>query len=183
MQLLGPLHIAIVVALGVGIVGAEDTTKASADQSTISTGATLLKVANVLFLLIWCALAIATICFWVKESRLRADQRVVSKNPHYHTLGSCFSYDLFQVLIAVSAALPFILIRAIYSGLNAINLNTSPSSHHTTKFNPISGDWIIYLIMGLLMEIIVVAIYITAGMWCWFRHEKNSDASDVELRS
>jgi len=37
--------------------------------------------------------------------------------------------------------------------------------------------------MGVLMEITVVAIYITTGMWYWFRHRKNSDASDVELNN
>jgi len=81
-----------------------------------------------------------------------------------------------QILIGISTALPFILIRTIYSGLNAINLNTGSSSHHTTKYNPVSGDWALYLTLGLLMEIIVVVVYVTAGTWIWFRYRKNSEA-------
>jgi len=96
MRLLKPLHFVIILAVGAGIVGAEDTTKVSADQSTINTGATLLRVANVLFLLIWCALVVATICLWVKPSRLQADQRVVSTYSYDQTLEPGFSQRLIS---------------------------------------------------------------------------------------
>jgi hypothetical protein len=80
--------------------------------------------------------------------------------------------SLHQILVAVTIALPFLLVRTIYTGLNAINMDTSGSTGHTTKFNPISGDWVLYLVLGLFMEIAVVAVYAMAGIWNYVRSWK-----------
>jgi uncharacterized membrane protein YjgN (DUF898 family) len=89
---------------------------------------------------------------------------------------------ILQTLLAVSIALPFILVRTIYTLLNAVNLDPSGTSHRTTKFNPISGDWAIYLVLGLFMEIAIVAVYIAAGVLMWLRLRKScDDNTDIDL--
>lgn len=85
-------------------------------------------------------------------------------------------------------ALPFLLVRIFYSGLNAINLDTSKSTGHTGKFNPITGSWALYLVLGLGMELIVVALYSIAGVVNHFKARKmdmnnrvRGDYSGVDL--
>lgn len=92
---------------------------------------------------------------------------------------------LHQILVAATIALPFLLVRIIHTGLNAINQDTSDSSGHTTKFNPIAGDWVLYLVLGLFMEIAVVAVYaMTAiGNLCDpTRTAKSSEASSSRIK-
>ena len=69
-------------------------------------------------------------------------------------------------------ALPFLLVRIIYSSLNAINLDTSTSTGHTGKFNPVTGSWSLYLALGLGMELIIVALYSTAGVMNYLKERK-----------
>ncbi|OAL22783.1 hypothetical protein AYO22_06691 [Fonsecaea multimorphosa] len=88
------------------------------------------------------------------------------------------------LLAAVLLALPFLLVRIIYSGLNAINLNTSKSTGHTGKFNPVTGSWALYLVLGLGPEVIVVALYTTAGVLNYFktkRGDRKGDYTGLEL--
>lgn len=64
----------------------------------------------------------------------------------------------------MTLALPFLLIRIVYSALNAINLDTSSSNGHTMKFNPVLGSWRLYLALGLATEFAVVALYTITGV-------------------
>lgn len=64
--------------------------------------------------------------------------------------------------------------RVIYSVLSAFSPNivfsssssapTSPAPNALSKFNTVAGSWEIYLVMGLIMELIVVVIYCATGM-------------------
>lgn len=60
--------------------------------------------------------------------------------------------------------MPFLLVRIVYSALNAINLDTSSSLGHTTKFNPVLGSWRLYLALGLATEFAVVVLYTLSGI-------------------
>jgi hypothetical protein len=74
-----------------------------------------------------------------------------------------------QLLIAISCALPFLGIRVLYSILSSFSgslistASSAPNTNSLAKFNMASGDWRIYLVMSVLMEIIVTVIYTTAG--------------------
>lgn len=61
-------------------------------------------------------------------------------------------------------ALPFLLVRIVYSALNAINMDTSSSHGHTMEFNPVLGSWRLYLGLGLATEFVVVALYTISGI-------------------
>lgn len=65
---------------------------------------------------------------------------------------------LYQLLTGVSFALPFLLVRLIYSILAAFASSTQ------SRFSPVVGDWRIYLGMSLIMEYVVVVTYVTAGI-------------------
>lgn len=72
--------------------------------------------------------------------------------------------DPAQFLKAVVSALPFLLIRTIYMGLNAINLDPTGSNAHTTDFSPMTGLWVLYLVLGLFTELIVIILLAAAGI-------------------
>ena len=89
-----------------------------------------------------------------------------------------------QLLKAILLALPFLLVRIIYSGLNAINLDTSKSTGHSGEFNPVTGSWALNLILGLVPELIVVALYSIAGLLNHFRNMKKArlgEYSELDL--
>lgn len=73
------------------------------------------------------------------------------------------------LLVAISSALPFLGIRVVYSILSAFSGSLSftgtatASTSPLAKFNMLTGSWPIYLCMSVLMELVVVVIYTTAG--------------------
>jgi hypothetical protein len=58
--------------------------------------------------------------------------------------------------MSLSFSLPFLGVRILYSILNAFV--RSPS-----QWSPITGNWRIFLVMGLMMEYIVVSAYVITG--------------------
>ncbi|KAG1849349.1 uncharacterized protein F5891DRAFT_1160685 [Suillus fuscotomentosus] len=76
-----------------------------------------------------------------------------------------------QLLKAISIALPFLAIRTLYSVLStfssdsfSITGTTEPNTSDLAKFNILTGEWQIYLVMDMLMEYAVVIIYAVAGI-------------------
>ncbi|KAG1829518.1 hypothetical protein EV424DRAFT_432510 [Suillus variegatus] len=76
-----------------------------------------------------------------------------------------------QLLKAVSIALPFLAIRTLYSVLStfssssfSITGTTEPNTSDLAKFNILTGEWQIYLVMDMLMEYAIVIIYSVAGI-------------------
>ncbi len=70
-----------------------------------------------------------------------------------------------QLLTGVTFALLFIGIRVAYEILTAWSASDvfgrQPSSNPTlAKFNPITGDWVPYLVMGLIVEYVAAAFFI-----------------------
>lgn len=70
-----------------------------------------------------------------------------------------------QLLAGVTFALLFIGIRVAYEILTAWSASDvfgrQPSSNPTlAKFNPITGDWVPYLVMGLIVEYVAAAFFI-----------------------
>lgn len=75
-RLLKPVHIVIIIALVLSISGTMDRTKT--DQNSIDTGANLVKISVVLFLIVWGILCMASLCFYAVRSRFSPMQRIVS---------------------------------------------------------------------------------------------------------
>ncbi|KAK9491188.1 hypothetical protein V1508DRAFT_405750 [Lipomyces doorenjongii] len=58
----------------------------------------------------------------------------------------------FAQLRRITVALPFLLVRIMYSLLNAFASSTA------NNFNSLTGSWIIYLAMDVIMEFVVVTV-------------------------
>lgn len=73
-----------------------------------------------------------------------------------------------QLLMAVSVALPFLAVRTLYSILSTFSSSsfatTQPNTSDLAKFNIVTGEWQIYLVMDMLMEYVIVIIYSVAGL-------------------
>jgi hypothetical protein len=70
-----------------------------------------------------------------------------------------------QLLVGLSLALPFLGVRVAYAILSAWSSSDlfggQPSPNPTlAKFNPITGDWVPFLIMSLVMEYIAAVLYL-----------------------
>jgi hypothetical protein len=78
-------------------------------------------------------------------------------------------------LSGITAALPFLGVRTIYSVLSAFSGDNPSGSLY--KFNRIYGEWQIYLVMSLIMEYVMVVIYASIG--AWFPLRKDYDGNDL----
>lgn len=168
------VRIVLAVAFALAIVGA---TKASdSDASDRTTGATLRKVGGIIILACFIFMAFVHVLLWTYKSRLYTRHRTVSFlffRPCDKLLQSLLtSSPENQLLLGISTALPFLLVRCIYSVLSAFSPVSSfgggssnlPVQHNSlSKFNSFSGSWQIFLAMSLVMEYVVVLIYLTVG--------------------
>ena len=132
------------IALALSIYGATETS-----PSTVSNGSTLRRVGSLLFLALYLLLAALHGYCWMNVNRLMTHRRTL--------------------LVAISSALPFLGIRVVYSILSAFSGALSfsgtatPNTGALAKFSMLTGEWPIYLCMSVLMELVVVVIYTTAG--------------------
>ncbi|KAF9229711.1 hypothetical protein BS17DRAFT_805320 [Gyrodon lividus] len=140
------LHLLGTGALVLTIIGISSTSPSS--QSTANTER---RVGVLLFATLYLILVAVTVVQWTRRGRLMRYRK--------------------QLLIAISAALPFLAVRALYSILSTFSsstfitsgTSTSSSDNDLAKFNIFTGEWQIYLVMEVLMEYVVVIIYTVAG--------------------
>ncbi|KIJ34914.1 hypothetical protein M422DRAFT_34854 [Sphaerobolus stellatus SS14] len=133
------IHILVTIGLILSVTGGID---ASPDHSPSDQkdGRNHSKIGSILFLAAYFALAGLQVLL--------------------HGVRERFNDNQIKFLNVLSLALPFLFVRVLYTVLAAFTAKSSGPS----KFSSISGDWKIYLFMGLLMEYIVVLIYIIGGL-------------------
>jgi len=138
------------IALILSIVGGVDASSSSASDQ--SSGTTLRRAGSFLFLVLYVAVVLFHFWAWSWKEEI---------SPHHRTL-----------LAGISCALPFLAIRLAFSVLSSfskLNLTDSTSSSTSSsdtgigRFNIVTGDWWIFLVMVLVMEYIVVGIYMLVG--------------------
>jgi len=141
------LHIVGIVALVLIIIGISSTSSSS--QSSANTER---RVGVLLFAGLYIVLVAVTVMQWANRSRLMKYRK--------------------QLLVAVSAALPFLAVRTLYSVLSTFSSSTfvttgtsttSDSNNDLAKFNMFTGEWQLYVVMDVVMEYAVVVIYTLAG--------------------
>lgn len=89
---------------------------------------------------------------------------------------------------AISIALPFLAIRTLYGVLSTFSSSTvsvtgttESNTSDLAKFNMITGEWQIYLVMDMLMEYAIVIIYSVAGLVLPLNEDyKSSDSYEAE---
>ncbi|KIK99924.1 hypothetical protein PAXRUDRAFT_822198 [Paxillus rubicundulus Ve08.2h10] len=143
------LHLLGTGALVLTIIGISTTSSSS--QSTANTER---RIGVLLFAALYLALVAIVVVQWTRRGQLMKYRK--------------------QLLLAISAALPFLAVRALYSVLSTFSsstfitsstssTSTSNSDNDLAKFNMFTGEWQIYLVMEILMEYAVVIIYTVAG--------------------
>ncbi|KAK9431786.1 hypothetical protein V1505DRAFT_307910 [Lipomyces doorenjongii] len=120
-----------------------------ADDSISQTGHTMSRVSIFLIVGVFVVLTLFTLYFLI-FAQLDSHSRALT--------------------MSTAVALPFLLVRIIYALLNAFSSSTA------NKFNDLTGDWVIYLVMGVIMEFIVVAILTITG----FKLQKYSGKEEID---
>ncbi|KAF8078239.1 hypothetical protein FPV67DRAFT_1775489 [Lyophyllum atratum] len=135
--------LAVIVGLALSIAGGLLGTHIGPDQGKI--GLILRRASAGIFAGVYVFLFLAHIGCWSYHFQMRSYRR--------------------KLLGGITLALPFLGVRVAYAVLAAWSASdlfgASPSSNPTlAKFNPITGLWITYLVMSLIMEFVVAAFYL-----------------------
>lgn len=125
------MQLVITVALILSIVGGTNSVSANGTFTVQTTS----KVAVVLYIVVYTALAVMTILVTLKFTNTQLGEK--------------------SLALAVIVALPFILVRIIYS-LLAVFL-------HNHDFSLLNGSVTIWVVMSVLEEFLVVIIYLAVG--------------------
>ncbi|KAF8577591.1 hypothetical protein K439DRAFT_1655058 [Ramaria rubella] len=128
------LRVVLVVGVILVIVGGTDTTPDNSASEQAS-GHTLSRVGVILFVVGYIALFAINVLLWGARENIPSNHK--------------------KLLMSLSLALPFLAVRVLYSVLGAF---ASPS-----QWSPLTGNWRLYLFMGVIMEYIVVCIYVITG--------------------
>ncbi|KAK9428954.1 hypothetical protein V1505DRAFT_192718 [Lipomyces doorenjongii] len=146
-----PLHfcrLALLTAIVLGIVGGVELSQNNPPQ----TASTLPRVSIVLIIVVFAILTLFALYF-LGFAQLRSHSRIL-------TLG-------------ITVALPFLLVRIMYSLLNAFASSTA------NNFNSLTGSWTIYLAMDVIMEFVVVTVLSATGYLLHIYSAKN-ETTDME---
>jgi uncharacterized membrane protein YozB (DUF420 family) len=122
------------------------------ELSTQQKGGKLVKAGVVIVAVTFAALAGFTGYFWAHRSRLTAARKML--------------------LGAFTLAIPFLVVRIVYSFLGAF------ASTLFSQWSPVRGSWRAFLVMGLIMEYIVVLIYLYTGISLPSGKEERADSEE-----
>lgn len=157
--------------IGLTVAGGVLGTHVSPDQGPI--GLILRRVGAGIFAGLYVLLFLAHIGAWTYRFQMRYYRRKVRL--HFKPHLSMFSHPCNQLLWGLTFALPFLGVRVAYGILAAwsssdlFGTELSPNPIFA-KFNPITGDWVAFLVMSLIMEFAVAAIYLFSSTILSRRH-------------
>ncbi|KAJ5281728.1 hypothetical protein N7478_007100 [Penicillium angulare] len=146
------VHPIIMLGLVLGIIGGIDRSPSSdgtINEDKYDHGATFSKASAALFMVALVATTLGCLFLW----KIRKDLAISSR----------------YIFACLPVVLPMLLLRIVYSVLNAANLDTSTSSGHTTKYNIMNGSWGIYFVMGFIPQACITIAYIGSGVLAWKR--------------
>lgn len=160
------LSVLALAALGVTIAGDLLGTHVAPTKGHI--GSILRRVGAGIYAGLYILLVLVHLGAWTYRWHLKSYRRRVSlyQNPVNHPITHSRGP---QLMWGISFALIPLGVRAAYAILAAWSsadlFGAQPSSNPTlTKFNPITGDWVLYLVLSLLMEYLVVVIYLFSSI-------------------
>lgn len=129
-------EIITIVALILSIVGATSLPMSDFTGGSKIKMPTTMTASVILFIVAYCGLALFTIVLWVYLRDVEPGEK--------------------RLLVAITASLPFLLVRIIYTSLATLR--------QLPKFSWIRGDTTIFLCMALVMEACAVVIYEVTGL-------------------
>ncbi|RPD81633.1 hypothetical protein L226DRAFT_555791 [Lentinus tigrinus ALCF2SS1-7] len=141
------------VGLALAISGGVSTGNATT-QSTLHNATTQRHVGVILFVVMYVGVVGLTLLCWQSRYLILRHRR--------------------QLLNGITATLPFLAVRVLYSVLsafapplvivNGLQVLSAPGDEGLGKFSSVSSEWAIYLVMSVLMEYIAVVIYVVVGI-------------------
>ncbi|ELR05241.1 hypothetical protein VC83_05635 [Pseudogymnoascus destructans] len=129
------IQLLVMIGLILAIVGAVNLSDAKTDDD-VHQARTLVQAAAGLFIAGYVILCLATARVFFAISSAEAGER--------------------RLIPALTAALPFLLVRVVYAGVGAFGDNA--------KFNAVTGSDVVFLVMVVLMELAVVCIFEGVGI-------------------
>ncbi|THH28280.1 hypothetical protein EUX98_g5907 [Antrodiella citrinella] len=156
LRLLGLLA---TIAMILTIVGAINLGEAKTD-SDVKSAENYRHIGGILYVVLFILVTLAHGFFWSNKSVIM---------PHRRTL-----------LVGVSAVLPLLFVRTLYSILSDYSPVAIPGEPAPTgglaKFSSTTGSWGVYLIMSPVCEILTVITYLVIGMTIPITQEYNAHA-------
>lgn len=125
-------------ALAIVLLSAGGSEISSLQASTRNTGLALLRTGAVLFLVTAVFLCFVSAAFLARTSRIRCEDR--------------------KLMSAVVGSLPFLVVRVLYSVFVEFNYDDQDS-----VFSPMAGNIWARVLMEVLEEWVIVALYLVAG--------------------
>lgn len=132
-----PIHLIGLAALIIAIVGGTD--RSNSDPGTQKTGRDLLEAGSILFLVVYLAVALLTVLTAMRASYIPSTEKLL--------------------IIAGMAALPFVLVRIVYT--IAVSFSNDPTSAFYYKSPSV---WVTAF-MQFAMEAIAIVLYSWAGLF------------------
>lgn len=156
--LLRLVHTVIICGLVLGIIAGidrmPDASTGITNADKYDRGATFMKVSGALFLIAFAAICFGAIGLW-------GQRKSVAANSYY-------------IVASMVAVLPLLFLRILYSVLNSANLDTTNHTGHTTKYNIMSGSWVIYLVLCLIPQAAIITIYTASGVFSLIRFRRGA---------
>ncbi|THH33965.1 hypothetical protein EUX98_g287 [Antrodiella citrinella] len=135
------------VAMILTVVGGIDVGEAN-DQSDLNSATKYRHIGGVLYVILYLLVALAHGFFWSQKEYIMLHRRTL--------------------LVGISAVLPFLFIRVLYSILSdfapAAIEGVTPHHNGLSKFSSTTGSWGIYLLMSVICELLVVFVYLYIGI-------------------
>jgi len=146
------LHLVLIAALALAIVGGTDLT----DPSSEKEGTTLRKVSSLLFLAVYVAFVLLHAYYWTQRQYIQLHRRTL--------------------LLAISCALPFLGARLIFS------IGSAFSNFRTSVFSIQTGSVVLYGLLAVLPEFLVALTYVIVGLLLPLHNDVEVDAAGgIEL--
>jgi hypothetical protein len=153
------------IGLGLAIAGGILGSPVSPDDADI--GTTLRRVSSCVYAGVWVLLVLAFFGTFSYRWHLRSYRRNVriTRLPPWH-LAHCAAIK--QLLWGIGIGMPFLGTRIAYgimAAWSSSNLygTVVPVNRTLSKMNPVTGDWVMYLVLGLVMEFAAAAMYLFAS--------------------
>ncbi|PIL26230.1 hypothetical protein GSI_11985 [Ganoderma sinense ZZ0214-1] len=158
LQLVGTAAIVLLIIGAVLVDGAQSST------TELGIAAILRHAGGILFAVLYALIVALTAFCWVHRAQVLPYRR--------------------KLLLAITASLPFLLIRVLFTLLGSFaplpsssdaaegnmlppisgSTSASDSPNPLQPFSATSGSWVVYLLMSVLAEYVVVLIYMFAGL-------------------
>jgi hypothetical protein len=140
-RLLRLTHLIIIASLALGIVGGLDAFSTNPTADSYKNGRLYLRIAAALSCVAWGLITLSVIIFLGQRR---------SMNGFYQNL----------LPIVGGIVMPIFVARLVYTVGIAVTIDTTK----TQVFNPLTGSWVLYLLLAFLPEVAISSTLVVAGL-------------------